>query len=216
MDRANLHNTGELRIPTQLLSNALAEKKIKSLRVLATAKLDCHRSDIKALCATLKMHPKTMSRQIKTLVSDGMAGTDGTYLFPRSWRAMKFSKRGGLYLTDVPKNLKKFEALCFAKGLKKVLSSKASPQRPDKRRTKQNADLPATYLTKALGLKERRFKTLKSAAQRYKYISVIPQYRIIGKAQDYPALKKNLQGLPIFKRGKHTVVPDISKIKVLI
>lgn len=216
MDRANLHNTGELRIPTQLLSNALAEKKIKPLRVLATAKLDCHRSDIKALCATLKMHPKTMSRQIKTLVNDGMAGTDGTYLFPRSWSKMKFNKRGGLYLIDAPKNLKKFEALCFAKGLKKVLSRKASPKRPDRGRTMQKSDLPTTYLTKALGLKERRFKTLKSAAQKYKYISVIPQFKIIGKAQDYQVLKKNLHDVPVFKRGKHTVVPDISKIRVLI
>jgi len=210
-----IHN-GELRIPTRLLSTALAEKKTKALRILATAKLEGHRSDIKSLCATLKMHPKTIGRQIKTLVNDGMAGTDGQYLFPRSWSKMKFSKRGGLYLINAPKNLKKFEALCFAKGLKKVLSGKASPIRPDRGRTKQNSDLPATYLTKALGLKERRFKTLKSAAQKYRYISVIPQYRIMGKAQDYATLKKNLHDMPVFKRGKHTVVPDISKIKVLI
>ena len=209
-------HSGELRIPTRLLSTALAQKKTKALRILATAKLDGHRSDIKTLCEVLKMHPKTISRQIKTLVNDGMAGTDGTYLFPRAWSVMKFNKRGGLYLIDAPKNLKKFEALCFAKGLKKILSSKASPIRPDRGRTKQNSDLPATYLTKALGLKERRFKTLKSEAQRYRYISVIPQFRIIGKAQDYQALKKNLHDMPIFKRGKHTVVPDVSKIRVLI
>ena len=209
-------HSGELRIPTRLLSTALAQKKTKALRILAAAKLDGHRSDITALCEILKMHPKTMSRQIKTLVNDGMAGTDGTYLFPRAWSVMKFNKRGGLYLIDAPKNLKKFEALCFAKGLKKILSSKASPIRPDRGRTKQNSDLPATYLTKALGLKERRFKTLKSEAQRYRYISVIPQFRIIGKAQDYQALKKNLHDMPIFKRGKHTVVPDVSKIRVLI
>lgn len=207
---------GELRIPARLLSTALAEKKTKSLRLLATAKLQGHRSEILSLCHLLKMHPKTIGRHINTLVIDGMAGTDGTYLFPRSWRKMKFSKRGGLYLTNAPKNLKKFEALCFAKGLKKILSGKASPKRPNRGRTMQKSDLPATYLTKALGLKERRFKTLKSVAQKYRYISVIPQYKIIGKASEYEVIKKNLHGMPIFKRGKHTVVPDISKIKVLV
>ena len=211
--------TGELRIPTRLLSCALAEKKTKALRILATAKLEGHRSEIMTLCEVLKMHPKTIKRQIQTLVNDGMAGTDGTFLFPRSWSEMKFTKRGGLYLTDAPKNLKKFEALCFAKGLKRILSSKASPKRPDRGRTKQNSDLPATYLTKALGLKERRFKSLKSAAQRYRYISVKPQFKIIGKAQDYQAIKiaAILNGnVPVFKKGKHTVVPDVSKIRVLI
>ncbi len=207
---------GELRIPVRLLSTALAEKKTKALRILATAKLEGHRSEIKPLCDDLKVHPKTMHRQIKTLIADGMAGTDGTYLFPRSWSKMRFNKRGGLYLTHAPKNLKKFEALCFAKGLKKILSGKASPKRPDRGRTKQQSDLPATYLTKALGLKERRFKALKSAAQKYRYISVIPQYKIIGKVSEYEALKKNLHGIPVFKRGKHTVVPDVSKIRVLI
>lgn len=207
---------GELRIPIQLLSIALAEKKTKALRILATAKLRGHRIEISALCDILRIHPKTMNRQIKTLVDDGMAGTDDLLLFPRAWRKMKFNKRGGLYLTNAPKNLKKFEALCFAKGLKKILGSKASPQRLEEGKSLPKEDLPATYLAKALGLSERRFERLKSSAQRYRYISVRPQYRIIGKASEYGTIRQNLHGVPVFKRGMHTVVPDISKIRVLV
>ncbi len=207
---------GELRIPSRLLATALAEKKVKQLRLFATAKLEGHRIEINALCEGLKIHPKTGKRLVNKLVTDEWAGTDGEYIFPRSWRKLKFSKRGGLYITTAPKNLKKFEALCFAKALKKILSRKTSPQRPEIGRTKQNADLPTTYLTKALGLKERRFKSLKSNAQKYRYISVKPQFKIIGKVSEYAAISKNLHGIPVFKRGRHTVVPDISKIRVLI
>jgi hypothetical protein len=207
---------GELRIPSRLLSSALSQKKVKQLRLLASAKLEGHRVEITALLEGLNIHPKTGNRLVKRLVADGWAGTDDEFLFPRAWRKLKFNKRGGLYITTAPKDLKKFEALCFAKALKKILSRKASPQRPEIGRTKQNADLPTTYLTKALGLKERRFKSLKSNAQRYRYISVKSQFKIIGKVNEYAAISKNLHGIPVFKRGKYTVTPDISKIKVLI
>lgn len=205
---------GELRIPSRLLSTALAEKKTKPLRLFASAKLEGHRSEIKPLCECLKIHPKTCQRLVKTIVSEGWAGTDGAYLFPRAWRRLKFSKRGGLYLTKAPKDLKRFEALAFAMALKKVYRKKGSPH-SSKRRVKQE-DFPTGFLCAAIGLKERRFKTLKAHAQRYRFISVRPQVTIIGKAQDYAALRKNLSGLPIFKRGKHCVVPDISKIRVLV
>jgi hypothetical protein len=204
----------ELRIPNKLLSTALAEKQTKLLRLLATAKLDGHRSEIQPLCESLDIHRKTGQRLINKIVSKGWAGTDDTYIFPRSWRKLKTSKRGGLYITSAPKDLKRFEALCFAKGLKSIYRKKGSPH-PGQRRVKQK-DFPTGFLCAAMGLKERRFKTLKAAAQRYKYIAVIPQYSIIGPAKDYPLLKKNIHGPPIFKRGKHTVVPDVSKIRVLI
>lgn len=205
---------GELRLPNKLLSTALAEKQTKALRLFATAKLDGHRSEIRPLLDSLKIQPKTGQRLIKKLVDRQWAGCDGTFLFPRSWRKMKISKRGGLYLTTAPTDLERFEALCFAKGLKSIYRKKGSP-RPGQRRAKQK-DFPTGFLCAAMGLKERRFKALKAAAQRYKYIAVVPQYTIIGTAKDYPVLKKNIHGPPIFKRGKHTVVPDVSKIRVLI
>lgn len=209
------NSLGEIRIPNKVMSSALSAKKVKALRVLATAKLYGHRACITQLCETLKMHPKTMQRQIETLVNDGMAGTDGKFLFPRAWNKLKINKRGGLYLTDAPKNLKRFEALCFAKGLKTIFSSKGSPQLLEKGKNMQ-AEFPATYLCLALGIKDRRFKALKADAKRFRFISVIPQFKILGKAREYLDLKKNLHGMPVFKRGKHTVVPDVSKIRVLI
>jgi len=169
---------------------------------------------INSLCKALKIHSKTGQRLVKKLVADEWAGTDGEYLFPRSWRKLKFSKRGGLFITYAPKDLKKFEALCFAKALKKIYR-KPGGQHSNKRRVEQN-DFPARYISKSLGLSERRFERLKAAAQRYKYISVRPQYRIIGKVTEFAAISKNLHGIPVFKRGKHTVVPDISKVRVLI
>jgi len=205
---------GELRIPNKLLAEALADKQIKLLRLFAAAKLDGHRSEIKPLCGCLKIHPRTCHRLIKRIVEEGWAGTDGTFLFPRSWRKLKFAKRGGMYMTAVPKDLKKFESLCFVKALKKIYRQKGSPH-SNKRRIKQE-DFPTGYLCAALALKERRFKTLKAQAQRYKYISVQPQFRIIGSDKDYETLKKHLHCVPVFKRGKHTVSPEISKIKILI
>jgi hypothetical protein len=205
---------GELRIPTRLLSSALADKKTKQLRFFASAKLEGHRAEIKPLSEGLKIHPKTCQRLVKSIVNEGWAGCDGKFLFPRAWRKLKFNKRGGLYIITAPKDLKKFEALCFAKGLKK-LYRKLGGQRSTKGRTLQN-DLPARYLSKALKLSDRRFERLKASAQKYRFISVKRQYSIVGKAKDYPALKKNLHGLPLFKRGNSVVVPDVAKIKVLI
>jgi len=204
---------GEIRIPNKLLSEALAQKKVKALRLFATAKLHGHRAEIETLFHELKLHPKTGKRLIDSIVNFGWAGTDGEYLFPRSWAYLKLNKRGGLYLTQ-PFNLKKFECLCFAKGLKRIYR-KPGGQTTGKRKDHAK-DFPARYLAKALGLKQRRFEMLKASAQRYRFISVRPQYNIIGPAKDFPALKKHLHGMPIFKRGRHTVVPDIAKIKVLI
>lgn len=225
---------GELRIPPQLLLTALQGKEIKALRLLAAAKLEGHRSEIKPLCACLKIKPKTCQRLVKKLVCVGWARSDGQHLFPRSWQNLKFNKRGGLYLTALPKKLKRFEALCFTHALKRILSSwkaklkmekelerelssrKASPVRPGKGRSKFCPDLPTTALCAALGIKERRYKSLKAAALSYKFISVIPQYRIIGPVRDFDALRKNLHGIPVFKHCMNTVIPEISKIRVHI
>lgn len=205
----------ELRIPSRLLTDALAAKQTKALRLFAAAKLNGHRSEIIPLCENLKIHCKTCQRLVKKIVELGWCGTDGTFLFPRSWRKLKFSKRGGLYLNRAPKDLQKFEALCFTKALKNIYRRRRSPHSTSKDRIKQE-DFPARYLSKSLRLSERRFERLKARAQRYRFISVKSQYSIIGKVSEYDTLKKNIHGLPIFKKGNHCVVPDISKIKVLI
>lgn len=209
-----ISNRAEIRAPKRLISSALADKQIKLLRFFIAAKLDGHRSEIKALCQRLKIHPKTALRLIKNITAKGWAGTDGTFIYPRSWRKLKLSKRGGLYLTTTPNNLKKFEALCFAMALKQLYRKTGGPQ-PNKGRLEQE-DFPTGFLAEFLGIKERRFKSLKASAQRYRYISVTPQVTIIGAAKDFHCLKKNIHGPPVFIRGKHTVVPDISKLKVLI
>jgi hypothetical protein len=206
--------SGEIRIPNRLLSLALEAKNVKALRLFAAAKLQGHRSEIKPLCASLKIHPKTCKRLAQKIIDAGWAGSDGVFLFPRSWRKLKLSKRSGLYLTRAPTDLKRFEALAFAMGLKRVYRQQGSPH-SKKGRVKQE-DFPTGFLCHALGLKERRFKTLKAQAQRYRYISVKPQVRVIGKARDYAAMQKNLHGPPVFIRGKHVVTPDISRIKVLV
>lgn len=204
----------ELRIPGQLLAEALSGKFTKQLRLFATAKLEGHRSEIAPLCECLKIHPKTCKRTIKKIVSDGWAGSDETFLFPRSWRHLNTSKRGGLYMTKAPLDLKRFEALAFTMGLKRFYRQQGSPH-SKQGRVKQE-DFPAGFICKALGLSERRFERLKSQARRYKYISCIPQYRIIGRVEQYREMKKNLHGPKIFKSGKHLVTPEVSKIRVLI
>jgi hypothetical protein len=207
-------SNGEVRIPNRLILTALSKRQSKALRLFTSAKLQGHRAEINALFDELKLHPKTGKRLIDTVVNLGWAGTDGKYLFPRSWQKLNLNKRGGLYLTNPQSDIKKFEALLFAKGLKRIYR-KLGGTRPNRKRAEQS-DLPARYLFKALQVSERRFKRLKASAQRYKFIAVNRQYSIVGKYAEYSALKKNLPGLPIFRRGKHCVVPDISRIKVLI
>ncbi len=72
------------------------------------------------------------------------------------------------------------------------------------------------HIANKMGIKQRRYEMLIATAQRYRFISVIRQWIILGKAKELGNLKKNLPGLPIFKRGNNTVTPDISKIKFLI
>lgn len=210
-------HSAEVRIPNRLLSCALIQRNVKALRLFAAAKLEGnHRAEIGPLLKVLSIHPKTGKRVIDRIIQNGWAHSDGQFLFPRAWRRMNLSKRGGLYMVTVPLDVKRFEALCFAKALKKILSRRASPARPDRGRAKPNPDLPATFLYKALGVKSTRFKALKKAAQRYGYLRSEPQVTVIGKAKDIQALKKNLHGLPVFRKGKHAVTPDICKIRVLI
>lgn len=205
---------GEVRVPSKLISYVLEEKEIKALRLLICAKLKGHRAIIKHLLEALKIHPKTGKRLIKKIVREGWAGTDGKYIFPRSWNKIGFSKQGGFYLTTLPKNLHKLESLVFAFALKKIYRKRGS-QHSKNRRVMQN-DFPARYLYLSLGISQRRFERLKASAQRYRFISVKPQYIKIGLASEFDSIRKNLHGVPVFIRGKYTVVPGVSTIKVLI
>jgi hypothetical protein len=214
--KTNVSAMNELRIPSRLLSDALASKQMKQLRLFAAAKLEGHRSEIKPLCARLKIQPKTCQRLIKKLVADQWAGTDGKFLFPRSWRKLEFSKRGGLYLTETPKDLKEFEALCFARALKKVYRKLKSPHSSNRRILQE--DFSTRYLCKSLRISERRFERLKATAAKLKFIRVKPQkIEMVGKANQVAAWSKNYPDRTCFTtKAGYCYSPEISKIKVLI
>lgn len=221
MRTTKISHTGEIRIPSKLLSSAIAGKKneryssdqLKTLQLVATAKLHGHRIAISRIRKLLRLKERTTARLIKSAVARGWVGTDGTYIFPRSWYRLNLKRRGGLYLTVTPKNFKRFEALCFAKVLKKLY------QRVGGLHAKKGSvlpDLPAWYIARELRISPRRLVALKATSQRYRFISVKPQYTVVGKGTDFYAIKKNLPGLPVFRKGKHTVVAELSKIRVLI
>lgn len=222
----------ELRIPSRLLAAALADKIIKQLRLFVSAKLEGHRSQIKPLCECLKIQPKTCQRLVKKVVAEGWAGSDGVYMFPRSWRKLHYSNGGGLYLTSpgslkILKDLKKFEALCFAMALKRFnqqirkkrkLNRKQWSPHSSARRILQR-DFPARFLCKALRISERRLKRLKAAAQKYKFIHVKPQKReVIGTVAELLSWTKAFPDRPYIKskKGWYFYEPQVSKIRVLV
>ena len=208
---------GELRIPVRLLSHALSKKRTKHIRLFAMAKL-LHNSivHIDELIEELDIHPKTGKRLINTIVGDGWAGTDGKFLFPRAWHRMKYSKRGGLYITssETLADLKRFEALCFTLALKRLYQSKRDPRA--KNGSASPKDLSSRYIAQTLQLKERRCTQLRSAAQKYGFISIKRRYKVLGKRNQFGALNKNLHGVPLFMVGKHSVSPDCSLITINI
>jgi len=185
------------------------------------AKLQGHRAPIKATCACLRIKPTTCKRMIRRLVNSGWAGADKTFMFPRSWRKLHFSKIGGQYL-ETPKNLKilkdlkKFEALCFAKALKKVYRKLKSPHSSNRRILQE--DFSTRYLCKALRISARRFERLKAAAAKLKFIRVKPQkIEMIGKAKELSAWRKNYPDRAFFKTDAgYCYTPRMSKIQILI
>lgn len=206
-----MKNRGELRIPLRLLKSVVAKKHIKLLRLLATAKLCGHRCKIGVLRKLIRLNDRTFRRMISKLVSMGWAGYDGVYIFPRSWRRLGLNKRRGLYLVDVPKNLVRFEALCFTLALKEICRRRGS-QHLEIGKVEQT-DFPARYLSKTLEVSERRFQRLKAASQKYKLISVTRQFMIVGAANEVSSLKKNLKDVSVFVRGTTAVAPIPSRIQ---
>jgi hypothetical protein len=207
----------ELRIPVWLLRNALSKKRTKHLRLFLTAKL-LHNSRVKVaeLIEELDIVPKTGKRLVGNIIKEGWANTDGKYLFLRSWNRMKYSKRGGLYITnsETLADTKKFEALCFTLALKRLYRSKRDPSANNGSATPK--DLSSRYIALALQLKERRCAQLRSLAQKYGFLTIKRRYTILGKRNQFPALKKNLHGVPIFMIGKNSVTPDCSQITIKI
>lgn len=204
----------ELRVPNKQLAQALANQETKVLWFYVCAKLKGPRTHYNDLWQDLKLNSRTARRLLNKLLQHGWAGYDHHYIFTRSWSRLGLSKKGGLYLVDAPMNFKKFECLCFAQALKRFYRKMGGPH--STRRRIEPEDLPSRYLAKSLGLSLRRFERLKQGACKFKFISSIPQFRVVGLAKDFDALRKHLPGLALIKRGKHTVTPEASKIKVLI
>lgn len=203
----------ELRIPTRLLSEAIANKQVKALRLFLVAKIIHNsRADIRQLFEETDTHPKTRARLIKSIVSNGWAGTDGTYLFPRSWSRLKASKCGGLYLTDteILSDPKKFEALAFTHALKKLYRRKG-PRTTNGGRSAM-PDLSLRYVCDALNIKERRCKMLRAAAQNYGFISIERTFWRVGRSGECGNLRIHLQGVNLFPSGKNTLWQTPSRI----
>jgi len=202
---------GEIRIPIKLLGTCLSQKKLKLLWVFASAKLlGNHRIEISKLLCRLKIRPRTGRRLINGLIQLGWVGSDGNFIFPRSWKTLGLKRRRGLYLTRLFQR-KKFEALCFTKVLKRetgraILHFKKG---------KVMQGFPASFLCNAMGLKYRRFQELKAHAQRYRLISVIRQYNRLGVSNEITQIRKNLKGVAVFVRGKFCVSPAFSKVQFL-
>ncbi len=103
----------EIRIPNKLLSFfALADKKVKALRLFSVAKLHGHRVELTKLFQETTMRPKTGKRYVEFLVYSGWAGCDGHYLFPRTWNRIHLNKRGGLHIYKMPTRLRSLKHSC--------------------------------------------------------------------------------------------------------
>ncbi len=207
-------DTKEIRIPNKLILASLKGKYMKELMMLSIAKLNGHKYDRNLFVDRMHFSKRTNRRHLKSMQERGWIELDNDTIFLRSWKNLNLNKRGGLYLDDEPFDLRRFEALCFAKALKTILRRRGS-LRTNKRSSMQ-IDYPTQYLSKSLGVSEIRFKRLKARAVKHKFIKVTPQFTILGKRSDFKALNRNYKGIPLFKSGKHTVKPEISKIIVLI
>jgi hypothetical protein len=136
-----------------------------------------------------------------------------------------------LYLTipgslKILKDLKRFEALCFAQALKRLYQKRKKKRKLSRQqwvphsstRRVMQRDFPARYLCKSLRISERRFERLKASAASYKFIRVKPQkFELIGKANVLTAWKKNYPDRAFFRtRGGYCYTPEMSKIRVCI
>jgi hypothetical protein len=202
-------NQGEVRIPSKLVRESLRTKSTKVLHFFYSVKRHGHRAEIKSLLQELKLSPRKGRDLISRLVAKGLAHTDGTFIFPRSWRRIKVSKRAGLYLTT-HHTQKKFDSLLFAHAMKKVIRARSHSF---KGRVMPN--VPQGYYIKALGIPRTRFQKLQAQCIRYRYISSLSQYTRLGKANEVYDIRKYLHP-QAFKYGQFTVVREPSKISILL
>lgn len=203
----------EIRIPNRLVSRCLSKKHSRHLRAFALAKLKGHRIKVNELISELGLNTKPGKNLVKELIELGYVRTDGHYLFPVSWRKLKLNKKGGLYVTNIQNSKQRFEALLYSHLLKKLYKKNVALHSITGRVL---PELRSLYISKSLGLSERRSKRLKALSKKFGFISIKRTYTVLGKDKHYNSLKKNLAGLPIFIRGKYTVSPGVPEIKIKI
>lgn len=208
---------GELRIPPALLLAALRGKILQSLIILLVAKL-LHNGRVRVndLLEELSLTRRTGSKHIQKIVDLGWAGTDGEFLFPRSWHRLGLTKRGGLYLpsTELLSEADRFKAHAFEHSLWKVYR-RAGGHGPKKRRAVQN-DLSLAYTSKALGIPERTVKRLRAQATKCGLLKIIRNPLIrIGHASELAGFRKHMKGVPVFRSGYSTVSPTPSSVHFL-
>jgi hypothetical protein len=199
----------ELRIPPRLIIDSYRNRQDSLLEIFITLKSIASRVHAKNFFKTWGVSEKTGKRAIKKMIALQWVGHDGKFIFTRSWSRIKYKKKFGLYLPQRQKNLK--DAL-FAHALKTVTRRKIRAQ---KRGSAMPKGLPVRYYTTALNISERNyFRKIKSAVKRG-YIKLTKQRTKIGSSKEFHALRKNLHGVPLFKCGKWTVIPEPSIMEFL-
>ena len=210
----------ELKLPSGLAKQSLSDKTSKALRLLVIAKSKGHRVVIADLLKENNINLRTGQRLIACMVLLGWANTDGKHLFLRSWKRMGYKKRSGHYIEkEHIQSNKRFDGFLLALSLKRFYKHKAYIQRNGSATLEKGTELsqafPSPYIANALGLKERRYKTLKSDARRFGYLIVKQTYTIAGKASHFKELAKHSAGeLKLFIKGKNTVYSNLSQITV--
>jgi len=204
----------EIRIPARIIYKAFRENLIRELYALTIAKYyGCHRIELSTLQSKLSLSEKSIQRYVKTLTELGWAGTDGKFLFPRSWKRLGFSKKFGLYFAELPIDRKIFEVFIFVHLIKRIHRRKGSPHSQEGR--VRQKDYPNRYLSKVLKISNRSLERLRARAVKEKLIYVERQYVVLGKAKYIDAFRRNLQAT-VFVRGSKTVSPIPSKIEFKI
>jgi hypothetical protein len=194
----------ELRIPPRLIIDSYRNRQDSLLEIFINLKLRGSRIHAKNFFKALGVSEKTGKRAINKMIALQWVGHDGKFIFTRSWSRIKYKKKFGLYLPEIPPNLKDS---IFAHALKTVTRRMTRAQKRGRALPK---GLPVRYYTTALNISERNyFRKIRSAVKNG-YIKLTKQRTKIGTSKEFHALRKNLHGVPLFKCGKWTVIPEPS------
>lgn len=205
----------ELRLPLRLAHDTLASKLSKELHLYLLLKSLGSRVSKQQLYESVQVSPRTVNRQLRRLVSLGWIGMDKDFIFLRSWKRIGYRKRRGIPLEKkYLKSLDRLEAVVFAGAIKRFYRRKEYGARVSGRATPNV--FPSGYYRKALDLSLRTFERLKAKAVKYRTITSKVVYRILGRSIDYEQLRRNLHGPYVHRKGKYTVTPEATKIKVIV